>query len=244
MTERLLLDGEERRSVHSSRGGSRRAIAGLVLANLVPLIGVVRFGWTLHSVLVIYWLESGVIGAAYVAKIRRAEGEDDPDALPEWEFSRFGEAEERSIAELVGEPNRTILSYFIQFYVVFWVFHGAVVLYGLPDEYPSMEPASPRVVAVAAVGLTVSHAISYRVNYLGEQEYRHNGPVTLLSEPLHRTIVLHVAIVLAGIPIELAGSPAGAVALLVALKTYFDLEAHRREHERAQRRSSATSSAE
>ncbi|MCU4739912.1 DUF6498-containing protein [Natronoglomus mannanivorans] len=227
--------------MHSSRTDSRMAVVGLVLANLVPLVGVVGFGWTLHSILVIYWLESGVLGAAYVAKIRRAEGEDDPDELPEWEFSGFGESETKSLADLVGTSNRRIVSQFVRYYLVFWLFHGVFVLYGLPNEYPSLEVASPSVVAVAAVGFTVSHAVSYRINYLGAREYERNGPVALMGEPLHRSFVLHVTIVFAGIPIELAGSPAGAVGLLVVLKTYFDLEAHRREHERAQRPPSTSS---
>ena len=227
--------------MNSSGTGSRTAAGGLVLANLVPLVGVVGFGWTLHSILVIYWLESGVLGAAYVAKIRRAEGEDDPETLPDWEFSGFGDTNARSFDDLVGKPNQEIASQFVRFYAVFWLLHGAIVLFGLPSEYPDMAVASPTVVATAAVGFVVSHAVSYHVNYLGRREYEHNGPVTLLSEPFHRVIVLHVTIVFVGIPIELAGAPAGSVVLLVALKTYFDLEAHRREHERAQRPSPTSS---
>ncbi|OIB59214.1 hypothetical protein BBD46_00590 [Natrialba sp. SSL1] len=217
------------------------AVAGLLIANLVPFVGVVSFGWTLHSLLVIYWLESGVLGAAYVAKIRRAEGADNPETLPDWEFSGFGRSKAQSLDEFVGMPNREIASHFVRFYAVFWLFHGVVVLYGFPAENPSMEVASIHVVAVAAVGFTISHALSYRINYLGMHEYEHNGPVTVMSEPLHRVVVLHITILLAGIPIELAGSPIGGVALLVGLKLYFDFEAHRREHERAQRSTPASS---
>lgn len=50
------------------------AAAMLVLANAVPLVGVVGFGWDLYSLLVVYWLESAAVGVAFVAKIWRADG--------------------------------------------------------------------------------------------------------------------------------------------------------------------------
>lgn len=37
----------------------RTSTVSLVLANAVPLLGVVGFGWDLHALLNIYWLESG-----------------------------------------------------------------------------------------------------------------------------------------------------------------------------------------
>ena len=49
-------------------GGPKTAASGLVIADAVPLVGVVAFGWDLHSLLVVYWLESTVIGLETVAK--------------------------------------------------------------------------------------------------------------------------------------------------------------------------------
>ena len=47
---------------------SESAIA-LVVANLVPLVGVLFFGWDLGSIMVLYWVESGVIAFYTVLKI-------------------------------------------------------------------------------------------------------------------------------------------------------------------------------
>ncbi|MDG5761153.1 DUF6498-containing protein [Natronococcus sp. A-GB1] len=218
----------------SSWSGSRTAAIGLVVANLVPLVGVAFFGWTLHSLLVIYWLESGVLGAAYVAKIRRAAGEDDPEALPEWEISSLGDTEARTLESFVGKPNRAIARYFAGYFGAFWVAHGVFVLVGFPEMFPELTVASPFVVAVAAVALTLQHALSYRLNYLGNREFERHGPVTLLAEPLNRIAVLHVTIVLGAALIEGAGGPMEALVVMILAKTAFDLEAHRREHQRAQ----------
>jgi len=40
---------------------SRSAIV-LLVANAIPVIGVLFFGWSLLTILVLYWLENGIIG--------------------------------------------------------------------------------------------------------------------------------------------------------------------------------------
>ena len=208
----------------------RTAIVGLVLANLVPLVGVVGFGWDLHSLLVVYWLESAVIGAAYVAKIRRAEGEDDPDELPGVKLN------DKPLDSFVGKPNGKVASYFVSHYGGFWLVHGFFVFI-FPFAFPGMEMASPTVVGMALVGLVAYHAVSYRINYLGQCEYEHNGPVTLMIEPYRRVLVLHVTVILGAFAIVELGVPVAALVVMVLVKTLLDLRGHLKEHDRARRRS-------
>lgn len=52
---------------------SRSAIV-LLLANLIPLVGVVFFGWSLLTILVLYWLENGIVGLWNIPKIIMAQG--------------------------------------------------------------------------------------------------------------------------------------------------------------------------
>jgi Family of unknown function (DUF6498) len=52
---------------------SRSAIL-LLLANLIPLVGVLFFGWSLLTILVLYWLENGIVGIWNVPKIILAQG--------------------------------------------------------------------------------------------------------------------------------------------------------------------------
>ena len=218
-----------RRSVASpSRSGSRTATAGLVLANTVPLVGVLTLGWDLHSLLVVYWLESGVVGAASVAKICRAAGEDDPAELPSIRF------DDRSVASFVGLSNRRIAGFFVSHYGVFWLVHGVFVLLFFV-VLPGVEPGSPSVVGTASVGLVAYHAVSYRTNYVGEREYERNGPVTLMFEPYRRVFVLHATVVLGALAVVAVGAPAGALAVMVLVKTVLDLRGHWKEHVRAQR---------
>ena len=52
---------------------SRSAIA-LVVANAIPLIGVLFFGWSLLTILVLFWVENGIVGLWNVPRILMARG--------------------------------------------------------------------------------------------------------------------------------------------------------------------------
>ena len=47
---------------------SRSAIA-LVIANAIPLVGVLFFGWSLLTILVLFWIENGIVGFWNVPRI-------------------------------------------------------------------------------------------------------------------------------------------------------------------------------
>jgi len=215
--------------VRPSWARPRTAAAGLVVANAVPLVGVVALGWGLHSILVGYWLESAAVGVASVGKIRRAAGEDDPGELPSMSFNDV------PVESFVGRSNRAIARFFLGHYGAFWIVHGAFVLV-FPLVFPGLEPASPGVVAAAAVGLAAYHAVSYRINYVGRREYERVGPVTLMIEPYRRVFVLHLTVVLGAFAVARLGAPVGALAVMVVVKTALDLRGHWKEHERARRR--------
>jgi hypothetical protein len=59
-------------------GSNLLSVVLLVAVNLLPLIGVVLWGWSLMLILVLYWVESGIVGAINSLKIARAQGSRDP----------------------------------------------------------------------------------------------------------------------------------------------------------------------
>jgi hypothetical protein len=44
------------------RTATSRSAVVLLVANLIPLVGVLFFGWSLLTILVLYWLENGIVG--------------------------------------------------------------------------------------------------------------------------------------------------------------------------------------
>lgn len=200
-----------------------------VAGNVTMLIAALWWGTNVHAIVVIYWLETAVVGVATVAKIRRAEGEDDPDHLPNWEYVSFGHNKEKTIHSLVGKPKRIVLWDFIEMYLVMWVIYGIFIVFILPAEY-SLTVAPPVVIAVGTLGLTAYHAVSYRRDFINNQEYTQKGPVTVLVDPLQRVFVLVTIGYLSGVAIAILASPVGVVVVLVTAKTVFDIYSHRREH--------------
>ncbi|MEX2548256.1 MAG: DUF6498-containing protein [Chloroflexota bacterium] len=197
------------------------AVAILVAANLVPLIGVLWFGWDVGMILITYWLENGIVGLLNVFKILLATGE-------------------RSPAAVRGRGRYGIAAFFGVHYGLFWVVHGVFVLLltgrgiarGVLDPLGIVfsEPA----LVLAAAALLTSHAASFWLNFIGRREYLATSVDSQMWQPYPRMFVLHITIVLGGVFLIGQGQPIFALALLVVLKTAIDLFLHLREHRRAQ----------
>jgi hypothetical protein len=225
------------------------AVVLLIAFNLVPLAGVLFWGWNVYTLLVLYWLENGIIGAINIAKIRRAEGD----------FG-MGTATFRLNGQ-VSTSRNAMVGFFLMHYGIFWAVHGIFVFLlplfiGLgsmatdssgfpvvrPDGSVDVDGFFPRtpdpgirwdVVAFGAVGLAISHTASYFLNFIGRGEYRRISPVAQTMAPYARVIALHLTIIFGAIVSTVLGSPVGAVAVLVVVKTIVDLALHLAERRRA-----------
>jgi hypothetical protein len=220
------------------RESSSLAVAGLVAVNVVPVLGVLLFGWRLHTILVIYWIESGIIGALNVPKILLAAGSHVPGnftaRINGRDVDLSGPTEPRDGLHLYAE-NGPVAGFFLAHYGIFWAVHGAFVLtaFAPPLGSAGLPYAT---VAAGALGMVVSHAGSFLVNFVGNEEYRATSPGVQMKEPYRRVVVLHLTIVLGAFGVAAVGTPLFALVLLVALKTVGDVYAHLRAHRRATER--------
>lgn len=223
---------------------SAGAVASLVVANLVPLIGVLFFGWHLWTILALYWVENGIVGLYNIAKILLAEG------------SQTAEAGSRGFrvihnGQTVGPLTRTATAlFFVVHYGLFWLVHGIFVLVALPGfaeataatpavavlgsgevdpSWPGIQARMDQVV-VGAIGLAISHGVSFWLNFLGRGEYRRVSPLIQMGAPYGRLVVLHLAILVGAVVSTFIGTPLGALLVLVGLKLALDLRFHLREH--------------
>ncbi len=209
-------------------GSSYGAVLALVVANAIPLIGVLFLGWSVWNILVIYWLENGIVGVFNVLKMARADGTE----------------AQSSPTFMVNGQRATTLSkfglipFFVMHYGLFWFVHGIFVLtlpafmsFGLSDR-PGLD-LDPGAVLLAAIALAVSHGLSYWWNFLRGGEYRRVTPAGLMFAPYRRLIALHLTIILGAFSVMFTGAPVAAVAILVAAKTILDIGLHLAEHRAA-----------
>jgi hypothetical protein len=132
-----------------------RSAVTLVVANAIPLIGVLFFGWSLITILVLYWIENGIVGFWNIPKIALARGSIVPP-LPEmppsaaraasfsdehaeslqeaWQRARELQAQGRTAAgsspvltRLNLVPRAGLAVFFLVHYGIFWLGHGFFV---------------------------------------------------------------------------------------------------------------------
>ena len=188
---------------------SESAIA-LVSANAVPLLGVMFFEWTLGEIMVLYWVESGVIAFYTVLKIAIVGKLGALVAAPFF----------------VGHFGGFMSGHFLLIYAFFLRGNSAG---WTPDAVGELQSMFTPIWTSIAV-LFLSHGVSFHTNFIGEREYEGATVSGLMTAPYHRVIVMHLTLIFGGWIILLTGIPTGALVVLVLLKTVVDLQAHRREH--------------
>jgi hypothetical protein len=186
----------------------------LVVANLVPLIGVLFFDWRVFDVVLLYWVENVVIGVINVVRM------------------------------LICGPVRRypVVLFFILHYGIFCfahlqalmaLFEGPDVISAVWQQYFSMPwnqvPRSPLWIGVAAIA--ASHLFSLIANYVAREEYRRTSIDKLMTRPYGRIIVLQIAILLGAALIEWLGTPLGMLLALIGVKIFMDLRLHRAERD-------------
>jgi hypothetical protein len=123
---------------------STASIVLLVGFNLIPLAGVVLWGWNVATLLILYWVENGIVGILNVPKMLLASGSGDASAQP-------GNAPVgRPLAgtAVLGGPaaKAALVPFFLVHYGVFWVVHG-VFVFLLPQfaaafAHPGIDPGT------------------------------------------------------------------------------------------------------
>jgi len=198
------------------------AIAALLAANLAPLVGVLALGWSVSELMVLYWFENGVIGFFGILKILLASG---PLLVRlftagffSFHYGAFWSVHGFFVANIFGGG---LASANADLDLPFGFFFGGLVI---ADGY--LRGA----LALSAMGLIVSHAVSFLGNVVGRREDLDRPPQELMAQPYTRVVVLHLTLILGAVLVFGMGEPAAGLALFVVLKTGVDLAAHLRSH--------------
>jgi uncharacterized membrane protein len=208
------------------------AVLLLVASNAIPIVGVLFLGWEVQTLLVLYWIESGVVGLINVLKMARAEGPAEPSQV------RFTNVP----AVPSGCARAFLIPFFLFHYGLFWVVHGVFVFLlpvfarvgsALPGRDGTIQPGSSLTaegLLFAAIALFVSHLVSYYLNFIRGGEYQRVSIRSQMAQPYGRVFVLHLTIIFGGSLIFALGQPIALLLLLVVLKTALDLVLHLRSH--------------
>lgn len=190
----------------------RPSAVALILANMVPLAGVLWLDWRVFDILILYWAENVVIGVVNILRML-----------------------------MVADSSRFFLApFFALHYGMFCFGHYSAVVGLFGSEFQegdsrmfgvSLHDAwqSPLWIGVAAIA--ISHLVSFYFNFVGAGEYRRTSPRQLMQRPYGRIIVLHVAVIAGGFLVTMLGDPAWMLLVLIIVKTVIDLRMHERERD-------------
>jgi hypothetical protein len=190
------------------------SVIALVLANLVPVFGVLALHWEVFPLMFLFWSENVIVGAFNVLKMLTNQ----PSAPVMWIGKLF------------------IIPFFCFHYGMFTFVHGMLVIaffnrgvngvHGLAGVSMFWNVMRENQLGWAILGLTVSHGVSFVTNYIRGGEYQRVGLQQLMQQPYGRIMVMHFAILFGGFLVMALHSPTPALLLLVALKIAFDLGSH------------------
>jgi len=182
----------------------------LVAANLVPVIGVLMFGWDLGRLMVLFWAESGIIAFYHLLKMV---------VVQRW-------------AALFTGP--LFVSHFGAFMAVHFMFVYELFVTRDNRADSSLAEVGQFMYTLwpALLALLLSHGLSFVYNFLGRGEYRSKSVRGQMAEPYGRVVIMHVTVIIGGGLSLLLGSPGAALVLLVVLKIAADITAHRKQHPR------------
>jgi hypothetical protein len=201
----------------------------LVAANLLPLAGVLFWGWRVGDLVILYWVENLVIGAVHVLRILFAN----PDQV-----MRAPRGPQITGGEWMA-GKAALAGFFLVHYGGFCAAHGMVLAALFPVTNDSggkleiweilsdmlREPGSLGAIAL----LVASHGYSFARNYVGREEYRRVDIGRMMFRPYGRVLVVHLFVIAGGLVVQVLQGPAAALLLFVLLKTGIDYAMHRRE---------------
>lgn len=170
---------------------SNKKIVAALVGNILPLVGVLFFDWSVFAILLSYWLENVVIGIYQVLKMRRA-------ALnyPVNEKNKF-----------VMGPLRPITAGEKIFYTIFFCVHYGLFLFGHLQFLRFFGGLQGDVVVfnsiilLTVVPFFVTHGKLYFKKYIGEKEYEKIPLMKLFIGPYRRILVMHTTIIFGSIPL-------------------------------------------
>jgi hypothetical protein len=185
-------------SAFSSLQRGRLTLLAIIFSNLLPIFGILFLGWSMGSVMILYWVENIMVGFFTVLKMA------------------FADAQAGS-----GMGKMAIIAFFCVHYGLFCTVHGVfIAALFLPAFFRTWNwQALLMELAIPILAMFISYSISFYQNYLKSEGYKYASLTNLMGEPYPRIVPLHMGIILGGFFIMALGSPIGVILVLVALKT-------------------------
>ena len=236
------MKDSEKNNVSLISGGGKQPfwrdlpLLALIVANTIPLLGVIFLKWDIFYIVFFYWAENLAVGFYNVLKMVfvkvKHPGENFAKLfmIPFFmvHYGGFTAGHGFFIFHFFGDNHVIHTMNHRETWPCFFVFLQMLINL-LKDVFSSVSPA----VRLAIISLFISHGISFVYNYFLKGEYAKTNLGALMGQPYVRIFVLHITVLFGGILLQVTGSPAAFIIILIVLKTGIDIKLHIFEHKKA-----------
>lgn len=183
------------------------SLIALIAVNLIPLIGTTYANWNIFSVMLMYWLETAIIGWFTVKRMRFLALKANENPKDPFSFNVF------------------LLPFFCLHFGIFMFVHLIFVF----AFFFSSQISWPGVIFMFA-SLYFSHWLSYSQNFIEHMEYKSVTQDSLFWRPYPRVIVMHLTVIFGGALTMSLNQPKAGLMVLIVFKTIIDAISHVAEH--------------
>lgn len=177
-------------------------IIRILVANLIPVFGILFLDWELFFTFFYFWFENIITGVFFV------------------------------IIGIISKLKISSILSFVFFYSFFAFFHGIFIfaLFGnnLPNQ-PTFPSGLSSVIkqhnlTISLIILFTTYCGTFIWRYILNNDARKITIQEFWDRPLVRMTILHVSTLLGGFILKLLGSPVLGISILVIFKFFYDLD--------------------
>lgn len=167
--------------------------AAVIVANALPLVGVVVLGWDLAALIFLYWFELGILSFWALIKAVFAGRPSEFDSNP---LIAGALASKRTAIAIpyanIGIQLSTVpvLTVAIPIFTLVWFFVGVTTVGVVGPN--TLESSALEMVVLSAVGIFLSEGASTLVQYFYRQEYREHSAQTAIQGIFLRSAVIGI----------------------------------------------------
>jgi len=176
---------------------------------------VLLLHWDLLTIMILFWLETVVIGIFGFLKMI---------VVAKWRSLQ-------SLPFFIFHYGMFMVAHLLFIFVVFGQFSEPIT----PNDHPELWAKLRDIIGsvwIAIVSLVISHGFSFITNFLGQREYRQVTSRMKVSLPYGRVVILHLTLIASGFLIQAFGAPVIGLLVLIVLKTAVDVIVHMKQHSR------------
>ena len=191
------------------------SVLTLIVVNLFPILGVIIFGWDIFEVVMLYVIETVIIGSYNVLKMSLVRGDQKRFTILFFIFhyNFFILIQSIFVIVLIGGDNEGNMGPDIS-----QGFHNLFSLFSIRDF------------KIAVLLIVISQGIAVYKHFIKPKLYKHADLEKLMFEPYKRIFVQQFMAIGGAFIVMMLQAPMGFLIILILMKTFFDLRAHNKLH--------------